>query len=88
MRTSAITSLVACIFLTAAASSAVAGRDLPERPKPTILTSGSNGGTEFPECIVVPGQKTCPVFSCFTDHDEQISVCKVVGWETTDYPGK
>lgn len=58
------------------------GRDDPEQPRPMILTSGQGGGMEFPECISVPGKMECPVFSCFTDHAEQISICKVVGWET------
>lgn len=83
MKSFAASALAVCFTLLAGTGSAMAGREVPEQPKPTILTTGSGGGAEFEECFVYNGEYRCPVFNCYINHTDGVSECWIVDWVAT-----
>ncbi|HJR75088.1 MAG TPA: hypothetical protein VJ806_15795 [Luteimonas sp.] len=86
MKASVWGSLAACGVLAISAGHAMAER--PGSPENTDRVPAMERGGEFEprSCYTTGHYMTCPIYSCFTDHQTQVSECKIVGWKTHAIP--
>ncbi len=85
MKSSVWEGLAVCLALTIGAGHALAEESGDQEGTDEMVAS-EQGGEFDPRCFTKGYSMTCPIYSCFTDRENEISVCEIVGWKTHPIP--